>query len=220
MREWQPMTISRRTLCVTGTASLLLAGCGGGLISPSQAPLQIYVLNPAVRRLDGPQITWQLAVGHPEVAESLQTERIALQRGNTFDYFANAEWSDPTSRLLQTLLVEAFETSGRISGVAAESAGVRADYSLETEIRNFEAHYQDENGAPDVVVAVVAKLLNQKGDVLGTLDSRHDAKATQNTVSSVVSAFERASGDMVEEIAGWALELPARASPTRVAPAH
>ncbi|MGD0190576.1 MAG: ABC-type transport auxiliary lipoprotein family protein [Rhizomicrobium sp.] len=206
------MMITRRVLCVAGTSSLLLAGCGGGLISPSQAPLQIYVLNPAVRRLDGPQISWQLAVGRPEVTESLQSERIALLRGNTLDYFANAEWSDPTARLLQTLLVEAFETSGRISGVAAESAGVRADYSLETEVRNFEAHYVDENGAPDVVVAIVAKLLDQKGNVLGTLESRHDARATQNTVSTVVTAFERATGDAVEEIAAWALELPSHAT--------
>jgi cholesterol transport system auxiliary component len=212
--------LSRRGVLVIGSASLLLAGCGGSsLIGPSQEPLQIYVLKPPLRKLDNiPAVGLQLTIEPPDAAQSLQTTRIALQRGQTMDFYANAQWTDAVPQLLQSLLVEAFETSGSIKGVAPESTGVRGDMVLETEIRSFQANYEDQTGAPDVVVTIVARLLTAgKRDVVGTFISSHDARATQNTVPSVVEAFDEATGQTLEEIVGWALKTAPRAgaSPRR-----
>jgi len=211
--------LSRRGILAVGSASIFLAGCGGSsLIGPSQDPLQIYVLQPPLQRLDGaPSVAWQLTVSPPDAAQSLQTTRIALQRGETMDFYANAQWTDSVPQLLQSLLVQAFEKSGSIKGVAPESAGVHGDMVLETEIRSFQANYEDQAGAPDVVVTIVARLLTAGSrEVVGTLVSSHDARAAQNTVPSVIQAFDSATGQTLEEIVAWAL----KAAPRTVAAAR
>jgi len=208
------IALSRRGILVVGSASFLLAGCGGSsLIGPTQDPLQIYVLRPQLEKLKGlPAVAWQLTVAPPDAAQSLQTTRIALQRGQTMDFYANAQWTDSMPQLLQSLLVEAFETSGSIKGVAPESAGVHGDMVLETEIRSFQANYEDQAGAPDIVVTIVARLLTAGSrEVVGTLISSHDARAAQNTVPSVVQAFDEATGQTLEEIVSWVLRTEPRA---------
>ena len=58
---------------------------------------------------------------------------------------------------------EAFEKSGRILAVAGESGAVHADYTLECEIRDFDAQYASDNGAPMIVVEIEARLLGPHG---------------------------------------------------------
>lgn len=205
-----PPIVDRRRLLAAGAATGFLASCSGGLLGPSQPPLQIYVLRPQFQRMAGsasPPVLWQLAVALPDAPQSLQTQRIALVRGGTLDYFADAQWTDATPRLLQSLLVQAFETSARITGVAPESEGLHADYIVETEIRNFEAQYADD-GPPNVVVSINARLLAADGHVLGTLLVSHEAQAVQNALPAIIEAFAKATGDCFNAIAPWALQTP------------
>ncbi len=212
------IALSRRGILVVGSASFLLAGCGGSsLIGPTQEPLEIYVLVPQFSKLEGvAAVAWQLTVAPPDAAQSLQTTRIALQRGQTMDFYANAQWTDSMPQLVQSLLVEAFETSGSIKGVAPESAGVHGDMVLETEIRSFQANYENQTAAPDIVVTIVARLLTAGSrQVVGTFISSHDARAAQNTVPSVVQAFDEATGETLEEIVTWVLKTAPRVNPAR-----
>jgi cholesterol transport system auxiliary component len=197
-------------------AALVLAGCGGSLLGPSEPPPQIYILKPEFRPIDdAPSVGWQLSIAEPDTAQTLQTARIALQRGQTMDYYADAQWTDSTPRLLQSLVVQAFETSGRVRGIAPESAGARADYVLETETRSFQAQYPADNGVPSVVVTIVARLVTAgHGDVIGTFETSHDAQAAQNTVPAVVQAFDAATSQSLEDIVEWTLKVP----PRKVAP--
>jgi cholesterol transport system auxiliary component len=198
---------SRRALLLIGTAALAVAGCG---IVPSNPPAQIYVLDPDFASLpDAPKVDWGLAVARPDVADVHDTERLALQRGQTMDYYADAQWTDSAPRLLQSLLVEAFEKSGRIGAVARDNDGVRGDYILTGEVRHFEAQYDSGNAAPNVVVDIEAKLLTLPNrDVVATLDAHHEARAAQNSVPAVVAAFNQATGGALEEIAAWTLRAP------------
>jgi cholesterol transport system auxiliary component len=184
----------------------VLAGCSG-IIGPSGPPAQIYVLQPQLSALsDAPKVSWQLVIGEPSTSESLDTLRIALIRGQGLDYYANAQWTDSMPHLFQNLLVQAFETSGKIAAVAGSTEGVRADYVLGTEIRSFEAHYATENGAPTIVVDVVARLMGiDLRVVIATLFSHHEAPAARNDIPSVVSAFDQAVGATLEDIAAWTL---------------
>jgi cholesterol transport system auxiliary component len=204
----------RRVFAVSAVA-FMLAGCGGSLLGPSEAPPQIYVLQPQFRALDdAPLVDWQLSVAEPEVAQTLQTGRIALRRGQTMDYYADAQWTDSTPHLLRSLLVQAFETSGRIRGVAPESAGVHADFVLETEARSFEARYQGDGGIPAVVVTIAARLVSAgHGEVVATFVASHEEQATQNNVPAVVQAFDAATSQSVEDIVSWTLKISPRKGP-------
>src|SRR3546814_15266921 len=43
--------------------------------------------------------------------------------------------------MIQTLIVHSFENSGRIVGIGREAVGLRSDFVLKTELRDFQAEY-------------------------------------------------------------------------------
>jgi cholesterol transport system auxiliary component len=188
-------------------AFFMLAACSS--IGPGPAP-QLYVLAPQVGALgDAPQVSWQLVVAEPDAPQSLSTARIALTRGANLDYYANAAWADRAPALVQDTLVDAFDKSGKIAAVAPDTAGVRGDYRLETELRDFSAHYDTQDGIPTVTVRIVAKLVAADGrQIVASLDSVHTQQASANSVPAVVEAFDGALSASLEEIAGWALKAP------------
>ncbi|HEX3943311.1 MAG TPA: ABC-type transport auxiliary lipoprotein family protein [Rhizomicrobium sp.] len=198
---------SRRGV-LTGVASLGLASCSGNLIGPPSPAPQIYVLNPRFGPVtDAPNVPWQLIVSAPNAPASLDTQRIALVRApNTMDYYANSEWTDRAPILLQSLLVQAFENSGRIATVGRETAGIRADYVLETEVRDFEAYYAVADTAPVVRVTLMAKLLGAVNhDVAAAMEFRNEAQASANNMTSITAAFNQATGATIQAIVAWAL---------------
>jgi len=203
------LPLSRRGILAGTTSLLVLSGCSG-LIGPSGPPPQIYVLQPEFHAADTLPVRWQLAVAAPDASESLDTARIALHRGANLDYFADARWTDAVPMLIQAKLVEAFEKSTKIPAVAATSDAVRADYVLETTLRDFEARYDSQNGAPTVVVDIVVRVVSEgHSDVVATHDFHNEASAARNDIPSVVAAFNQAAGAAFADIVAWSLSVPA-----------
>ncbi len=195
---------SRRALLMAAPAAFVLAGCGG-LIGPSGAPPQIYLLAPQFGPVDAPSVNWQLSVTRPDAADVYDTERIVIERNGVMDYYADAQWTDQTEFLLQRLVVEAFEKSGRIKAVARDHEGLRADVALQIEVRSFVARYTGDGGVPTALVELVAKLVTPQRLVVATLDSRHEAAAGANSIPAAVAAFNSATGAAIEEIVAWTL---------------
>jgi len=197
----------RHTVAVIAAATLALNACGiDKLIGPPEAP-QIYVLRPAAGDIQGPRVSWALGVDRPDAANDVDTDRIAISRSaNTQDYYANASWPDKLPSVVQDLLVQAFEKSGRIDQVATDAAGVHTDYILQTDIRTFEAHYALPDGPPTGVVAIEARLIsrNDHSIVARTL-VEEQALATQNSVDAAVDAFDRALGNATTRLVNWTL---------------
>lgn len=180
------------------------------MIGPGPAP-QLYVLRPKLDPIaDVPEAGWQLGVSLPDAAQSLDTERIALElTSQTMDYYANSAWQDRAPVIVQRALLEGFEKSGKIKAVARDTEGIRADYLLQSDLRSFEARYDVPDTAPTVVVDISAKLVRpQSREIAATLQSRHTATAGTNSVPAVVAAFDEALGQAVEEIVAWALNAP------------
>jgi len=214
--------VNRRHLLMAGGAAFLLAGCAGG-----SKPIQIYVLKPDLARNNSPgppgaKVTWDLAVATPYAIASLNLERIALTRSaSTLDYFADAAWTDRLPVLLQNSLIESFEASGRIASVSRDTAGLKTDFVLETEVRDFAAHYEAAVTAPDVVVAITAKLVAlPERTIVGTLDSQQHAQADANNVPAIVAAFNAALGASLKQIVAWTLTAPPAALTAPPGPAR
>jgi cholesterol transport system auxiliary component len=203
------LILPRRTLLLSG-AALAVAGCSD-LIGPSNAPVQLYALKPSGGAATaGPRVPWHLSVGMPTATDYLDRSRIALVQADTsIDYFADSQWTDHLPALVQEALVEAFENSGRIDGVAAESDGFKADYVLQTDVRDFEARYDQPDGVPTAVVRIEAKIAPTIGrNIVSNLQASHQAQATQNSVAAAVQAMDAALGQALSEIVNWALSQP------------
>lgn len=200
--------LSRRSVLFLPAA---LAGCSG-VLGGSQPPPQLYTLTPARDFPPGlPNAKGQLLIEVPVAPGGLDTERIALMRSAvTLDYFANAAWTDRAPLMVQTLLVESFENSGKIGAIGRESLALRADWILKPELRVFTAVYEGAD-APTVRIRLALKLVHlpERGIVAErSLDA--EERAAQNSIVPVVEAFDAALRRAMQDAVGWAVPAMAR----------
>jgi cholesterol transport system auxiliary component len=184
---------------------LVLTGCGGILSAPPQR--QLYRLEPALVPLGRlPHVAAQLLVAVPIAPGGLDTSRIALSRSDvSLDYFADAEWTNRAPLLAQTALVDA---------VARDSVGLRADFVIETEIRDFEAVYDSPNGPPQVSIAFTAQLIKiPERKIVAQISVVRQAAAAANDVPAVVRAFDEALGAAVAEVVTRSVTNPGLSRP-------
>jgi cholesterol transport system auxiliary component len=200
--------IQRRTLLLTlpGVLAACSAPLGGG------SPPQLYTLSPEKQFPPTlPKTTAQLLIEAPSAPGGLDTERIALMKSDiSLDYFAGAAWTDRVPLMVQNLLIESFENTGKISAIDRESLALRADYVLETDIRDFTAIYSGSE-APTVRVRLGLKLvrLPQK-EIVAMRTVSADAPAQQNSVPAVVGTFNTALHQVVGEAVAWTLTAMSR----------
>jgi cholesterol transport system auxiliary component len=210
------MTLSRRLLL--GLVPATLAGCSA-VITGGGDPPRLYTINPRSGGTGAPRVQWNLEVPVPTSPQGLNTQRIALRRSAvTLEYYAGANWVDAAPEMVQTMLVQSFENSGAIAGVARDATRVRPDYVLVTELRDFQADYDTANGAPLAHVRLMARLLRLLPDrtIIANQSFDASARADGTSVERVVVAFDQAMGQVAGQVVDWTLRAPGTA--VRLAP--
>ena len=191
----------RRALLVAGLASTALAACSG-IVGPPEAP-PLYMLKPSLPPASGGgRVPWQMSIVLTEAPDSLDTNRIVLVHETMqMDFYANASWQDRVPFLVQSALIEAFEASGRIPAVGRDTDGLKSDYLLETDIRDFQARYDAADTPPTVVIRIAAKLIAVRGRTIAqSATATAEVSAQQNNVPSVVEAFNQAMAQALKQI--------------------
>jgi len=197
-------TVSRRAvLAGLGGSAILLGGCE--LLPKVSTPTDLYTLTPKTSfETDLPRVNWQLVVELPVAAAGLDTARIALQRTPyTLEYYARAAWTDNAPAMVQTLLIESFESTGSILAVGRESIGLRADFILKTDLREFQAIYYDTEpgGAPAILVRMNAKLVQMpERRIVSSNTFQYRAEAASNSFKDIIEAFDTALGSVIKKI--------------------
>ena len=200
--------LDRRAL-FAGASGFVIAGCSN-LVGPPSAP-KLYVLEPALPRdLPGGKVNWALSIQMPEGSGGLDSERIAiLMPPSGMDYYADSAWTDHLPILVQSALLEAFETCGRIDAVARDSDSARADYILSTDLRDFEARLDQAQGAPVAMVRIGARLVNARTrEIVGYTSSSRELPASVNSVEAAVEALNSAFGGVLAQLVPWVLDRP------------
>ncbi len=186
---------------------VVLSACAGALTS---SPAKLYTLTPT-KRFDPtlPQASFQLLVETPVAGAALDTPRIAVEKTATsIDYLADASWTDRAPAMLQGLIVQSFEDSRRIISVGRDGVGLRSDFVLRTELRDFEVEYSTPAATnPDRVhVRIAAKLV---GMPRRTIEAGETFEAVvpvrDGGVQGVVTAFDAALGQVLEKMVAWTL---------------
>ncbi len=197
--------------------SLLLSACVE--LPGSGDPSRLYVLTPKSTFPENlPTVNWQLLVEVPISAAGLNTARIAARHSPIeLNYIGSANWTDFAPRMVQTLLVESFENSGRIVGVGREAIGLRSDYLLKTEVREFQAEFtavksssvqanNTSGGRPVVRVRLNAKLIKMpRRSIIASRTFEHVVESNDNTMDSIISAFDDSLGKVLKEVVVWTL---------------
>jgi cholesterol transport system auxiliary component len=201
--------INRRGL-VVGVSALFIAGCSD-IVGPLPAA-KLYVLKPKLSgALPGPKVSWALSIASPTATAGLYSERIAILRPPaSFDYYAGAAWADPLPSLLQSAELEAFEASGRIAAVSPDSDGAQSDYILNVDMRDFEARYDQGEGAPLAVVRLGVRLVESRSrKIAGYNTFTKEVRASANAIDAAVEALSASLSGVLAELVPWVLDHPA-----------
>lgn len=198
---------------------LVLAGCTSIIPGADRDPPQLYELRPARSfKASLPRIRAQLLVEIPTASASLRSSRIAIKMQPTrLDYLVDSEWTDLATNLLQTLLVESFDNSGRIAGVARQGSGLRTDYLLKSDLREFHAEmYQ---GAPARIrIRIHVRLVRWTDrDIVASRTFEASALLAGESNDAIVAGFDTAIGGVLNQVVEWSLRRMHRESRRRAA---
>ena len=200
----------RRRLFLIAACSFALSACGGNLLGPPAESPFIYPVHPTFPPGSGEKVGWALSILRPDMMGGLDTERMVLhQADGTMDFYARATYPDRLGMVVQQVLLDGFESSGRISAVAPEQAALHADYNLVTEVKDFSAHYAQADGIPSVTVSITAKLTTAHGRaIVSDFSTSQTLNASANSAGAAAQALQQALGTAVTQIVNWVLTAP------------
>ena len=183
-----------------------LAACEG--VVPGRGPLpDLYRLTPkSTFAPDLPTVEWQLLLESPLTNASIDTTRIGLRRSSTsVEYYARSSWSDRAPEMIQTLMIESFENSGRIVAIGRDSIALRADYILKTDLREFQAEYMT-GPNPSIHITMIARLVKMpRRAIIGAKKFEAVVEARSDTMEAIIAAFDQALGKVLKRLVEWTL---------------
>lgn len=146
----------------------------------------------------------QLVVMKPRAVSALDSRRIMVREdGRLISFFSGAQWTDDLTTLVQARLAQAFENSGRIRAVGQQGDGLKADYLLVSEIRNFE---MDTDGARTADVSIVVKIINDRnGRVVASELFEGSAAVPSDSPDGAVAGLDAAFSAVQGDIVAWTL---------------
>jgi cholesterol transport system auxiliary component len=188
----------KRVLIIT---MLGLSGCTGSLFE-SRAPVQqVFVLATASPAPQGEPLSADVAVSQPSAAPGLDTERIAVLRGqNLLDYYAGAMWGDTAPHIIQYFLVSSLQRTNKFHSITSEQGRASSDYVLDIDLQDFQAEY-GASPQPTAHVSLAVSLSRIKDrKLIGNWRISAAIPASDNRLGAVIEAFQAASQQVVAQV--------------------
>ncbi len=196
-----------RNTSIAALLAFVLGGCSLPSLG-SGPPPDLYVLSPKSTFSDDiPAVAWQLVVEEPSTAKGIDTDRIAIApQPLEVKYFGGARWADRAPRMVQQLLIQSFENTKKIVSVGRQSIGLRSDFVLKTELREFQAEKTPEGGTV-VRVRVNLKLVRPVlGQIIASESFESVKPAASEGLPDIVQAFDDSVGAVLKRAVAWTLK--------------
>ena len=198
----RPTTARRHVLLAALASAGTLAAC-----VPGQGPApRTFRLTPKnTYPADLPHVNWSLAVAEPTSEPALDTTRLAVvSDGTAVDYVALANWVDRGPAMVQALLVQSFQGSGRIEAVGTDRDRLRAQYLLRSDLRAFQLN---RNGGGVVVRVRLDPILLRlpRREMVAKKSFAADVVPDGQGVDPAVAAFDAALGSVLKQTVIWTL---------------
>lgn len=208
----RPLSFRRRAVLAALALPLVLApGCAGlTTLQSATAPVDLYNLTPKSTFDDSsPAVEVQLVVEEPTADASVNTDRIAVKPHPLMvQYFAGSRWVERAPLVVQRVLIESFENTRKVPAVGRSQVGLRADYVLVMDLREFQAVQKEDS--PDALVSANVRLnikivKQPEGLIVGSRSFAKLEQARSNDMVDVVGAFDDALGKVMRLAVEWTL---------------
>lgn len=199
-------------LCAGIAVVALLTGCAGlSRLQSVATPNELYSLTPkSTFSSNLPSLDQQIVVEEPSATAAVNTDQIAvLPTALRVQYLPRARWVDRAPLIIQELLIESFENSNRVPAVGSSAIGLRADYYIATDVREFQA-IVPENVGPDapllVQVRLNFKLIDAEEDrIIGSRSFAEELPSASDDPADVAAAFDEGLGDVMRDAVEWSI---------------
>ncbi len=198
-----------KMLALLALLAFPMAGCA---LLGDAAEYAIYAPQPQIAApSDKAVIDWQLQVQEPYAGETISAPNLlVMPTPAVYEVFPAARWRDPPPMLVGTLLLQAFEQSGRIVGVDRAASGVNTDYVLSSELRDFQIEIIA--GTPRAKVTLHARLLGFADNrIVAARTFEASVPAAAADATSASNALESALAQLLPQVRDWTFEEGERA---------
>jgi cholesterol transport system auxiliary component len=174
--------------------ALLLAACGG----PARETFDLT--SAAVHPVEARKLRGALAIGEPFASLDLDSQRIVVRTGpDALAYLSGAQWPDRLPKLVQSRLVQTFQTAHLWQSVGAAGT-VPADDSLDLDIRTFELDVKALRANIEIAVKIVE---SRTGRVVATRVFKAQAPAAGTSGPKATAALDAALSKVMAEIVAF-----------------
>ncbi|WP_376772108.1 ABC-type transport auxiliary lipoprotein family protein [Phyllobacterium trifolii] len=148
----------------------------------------------------------QILIAAPSALKALDGENIVVRSGpNSISFLKGAQWADRLPNIVQSRLVQAFESTGRLGGVGRPGEGLAIDYQVISDIRTFNINVSSGRIA---IVEIAIKILNDKnGTVRAARVFRATSPVSGEGNASYIAALDRAFDSASNDIVTWTLSV-------------
>ncbi len=194
-------------LSVSVALCLVLAACGALRPTRTEAP-SLFRLEPALAPAAETSAPRLILVPTPDAGPGLDGPRMAyVTRPYEVQFFARSEWVDAPARMLEPLLVEALQGSGRFEAVT-QGSGVVPFLRLDVEITALQQEFLERPSSTRFALRARLIDLDRRG-LVATRDFEAVEPASSDDPYGGVEAANRAAARVLQELAAWcAAEAP------------
>lgn len=192
------MNVAVRTLVFVIVAAV--SGCAGG----GNTVEEIYELTAAASPSVASGTTAQILVAEPRALEALATSRIAVKpTALTLAYYPSVAYQDTAPKVLQRVLLDTFQNTGRVRAVGLPGQSLLINYQVVTEVRAFQAETFGGNRAR---VSVAVKLLNDSnGQVIRDRVFETVVPISGDSAETAAAGLNAAVQQLATEVVAWTL---------------
>jgi cholesterol transport system auxiliary component len=201
----------RRAIAIC-TLSGLLCSCSL-LPAPGEPSKKITLTALSTSDVFGEDIPYkarhhQLIVDVPTLYPPIDSTRIALKpQEQTIDYYADVEWADRLSALIQESLIYSLQNKGILRGASRPTEGIEADYSLKVEVRKFYVVQKDTpQGATAQVDYMVHLVKLPQRHIVASRNFTHAQIIPENTMDNIIKSLNIAHLEVSRAMVPWVLD--------------
>lgn len=188
-----------RSVVLLVLAALALGACAGGEKIES-----IYVISAPSAPSAGGATSAQVLVPEPRAVAALSSNRVAVKPTDlTLAYYPSVALQDTVPKVVQRVLLETFQNSGKIHAVGLPGESLLINYQVVTQVRAFQA----ETFAGDQArVELFVKLLNDtNGRVVANRLFEASVPLKGDTAEDAAVGLNRAAQLVAEDVLAWML---------------
>ena len=191
-------------------ACLALPGCTAiSALDDASKALQVFELGvPNIATPNVQRRRVELVVEEPRASSALATERVMIRPGPLrAQYLPGVRWADTAPVMLQTLIVRSLVETGALGSVGRRPIAARADFSLLSELTDFQAETTPDTAGATIRVRLMVRLVRERNaSVVASRIFSVSELAASTEPSLVVAALDRASGALLSEMVPWLLD--------------